>query len=714
MRLLPPPSKRLTAVASATAAALLLALASPGAASAAGRAVPVAPGAGLARPEGTGDPMINLLSVSSAEGAAFTYADSGAVSEPAAVSDLAEQTDPGAGRTVAAAANGGYFDLGGTEAPLGAAVRNGDPLVSPSEGYEHAVVIGADGRGTVEQTALEGTAELPGAAVELDALNAPLVPDGGLGVYTGDWGEAPRSGAVEGAGRVAEAVIEDGRVSAVSDRAGGAVEDGSRVLLGSGAAAEQLAALEKGDPVGIDYRITAGGAEPHTVLGGREVLLRDGEPVGAPDEARHPRTAIGFSADGTQTFAATSDGRVPGLRGATLGEMAEALRAAGAHDAIELDGGGSSTLLARNPGGLEPLRRNRTGGEERAVPNALVMTVPEGDGAPAGVWVRPGLADTATAGDPHRVFTGMRRGLAATVYDRAYGPAENAGTPELAAERGTVDGTVFTAGPAGQDTVTGTAGGVRGELAVEVLAAPESIAATPGGIAFADAGAGPVELTVSGAAPDGGQVPIDPADVEVAADPGLAAIERTGDAFTVAPAGAGGAGTITVRAGGAETAVPVSVGGDTAVLADFADAAEWTANGVRAEAGIRAVPGRTGTAAALSYDFTQSGRTRSAEARPPHPIEVDGRAAAFGVAIRGDGGGAQAVLGVVDAEGQSHSLYGPSVEPGGWTDAVFDVPAGIAQPLTVERVYLVETDPARSYTGDVAFDDLTAEIAPEP
>ena len=58
-----------------------------------------------------------------------------------------------------------------------------------------------------------------------------------------------------------------------------------------------------------------------------------------------PRTAIGLSADGRWLYALVVDGRQPTYsRGADMDDLIRVLKAAGASDAINMDGGGSSTL----------------------------------------------------------------------------------------------------------------------------------------------------------------------------------------------------------------------------------------------------------------------------------------------------------------------------------------------------------------------------------
>ncbi len=124
---------------------------------------------------------------------------------------------------------------------------------------------------------------------------------------------------------------------------------------------------------------------PMEAVGGRPVLVRDsvvGDAVdteGGPGFAtgRHPRTAVGFADDGKRLLLVVVDGRQkPYSDGMTLRELATLMRALGAREALNLDGGGSTALVFADPDSARALRvANRpsdpTG--ERAVGNALAV-----------------------------------------------------------------------------------------------------------------------------------------------------------------------------------------------------------------------------------------------------------------------------------------------------------------------------------------------------
>jgi len=87
-------------------------------------------------------------------------------------------------------------------------------------------------------------------------------------------------------------------------------------------------------------------------VGGFAVVLRDGVPTGSGDTNLHPRTAAGVSKDGRWLFWVVIDGRQVGHSGGVnTAELAAFFKTLGAWDAINLDGGGTSTLVVAGPEG---------------------------------------------------------------------------------------------------------------------------------------------------------------------------------------------------------------------------------------------------------------------------------------------------------------------------------------------------------------------------
>ena len=91
-------------------------------------------------------------------------------------------------------------------------------------------------------------------------------------------------------------------------------------------------------------------ADTRYAVSGSAIVVRDGSVVARPNAAaRHPRSAVGLSADGKSLLMVAVDGRQEHSRGVTLEELGALMLSLGAHHALNLDGGGSTALVVKDP-----------------------------------------------------------------------------------------------------------------------------------------------------------------------------------------------------------------------------------------------------------------------------------------------------------------------------------------------------------------------------
>lgn len=101
----------------------------------------------------------------------------------------------------------------------------------------------------------------------------------------------------------------------------------------------------------------------HTAVSGFGIVLENGRVLEGGKDV-HPRTAAGISRDGKTLFWLVIDGRQHKYSlGATTGEVGQWLAALGAWDGINLDGGGTTTLVIERPGGFQVVNRPIHGGK---------------------------------------------------------------------------------------------------------------------------------------------------------------------------------------------------------------------------------------------------------------------------------------------------------------------------------------------------------------
>ncbi|MDX6236630.1 MAG: hypothetical protein QOG10_1445, partial [Kribbellaceae bacterium] len=355
-----------------------------------------------------------------AGGVSVDYLSSGTVSGHEPISQQVARKGAIAG------VNGDFFDINDTSAPLGIGIERdadggaGQLVNGPAAGHNDTAVIDKFGLGRIAQVFLAGTATDDDATkVDLTNLNSPEVNAGGIGLYTPQWGAAARTRTVDGLPTVREVILRDGMVVSSAATPGTTpLAAGELALIGREAGATALTAFEPGEKVDVKYGPRADAADVAVGISGNVQLARDGKVLDVADTDLAPRTAVGFTDDGRRMVLLTVDGRATGSRGLTLREMGQLMVDLGADDVLNLDGGGSSTMLSRSPGEATPEVVNQpSDGSERLVPNGLGLLPKKGSGQLKAFRIEATgtsaeLADTDVSGSS-RVLTGLSRVLTA-------------------------------------------------------------------------------------------------------------------------------------------------------------------------------------------------------------------------------------------------------------------------------------------------------------
>lgn len=118
-----------------------------------------------------------------------------------------------------------------------------------------------------------------------------------------------------------------------------------------------------------------------TAVGGSHIILKNGGTdnlsIGTEfSDTRHPRTAAGVTSDGTVVLIVV-DGRQPEIsNGASLADLAYIMSTLDCVNAINLDGGGSSTFILKNEKGELVTENSPSAGSLRAVANGLMVVLP--------------------------------------------------------------------------------------------------------------------------------------------------------------------------------------------------------------------------------------------------------------------------------------------------------------------------------------------------
>lgn len=301
------------------------------------------------------------------KGLSLDYAYSGQLSRPDKLTQILKRHDAVAG------VNGDFFDIGDTGAPLGVGQdRQENLLNAPRGGWNNAFSIDRQGRPDIGRLPMRAVVkEHP--RFKITNVNAPEIRRGGIGVYTHEWGSTDGYRVTGGQRKnIRMVVVRRGRVVSNSARLTRGKAIKGKVLIGRGKGARSLARLKKGRKATVRAWLQG---RPTVAITGNRFLLRNNRVEVVDDREMHPRTAIGIDYDTNRLFLLVVDGRQDFSRGLTMVELAERMVTLGADEALNLDGGGSSTLVARKTNGRVGVVNSPSDGGQRRVPNGLEITV---------------------------------------------------------------------------------------------------------------------------------------------------------------------------------------------------------------------------------------------------------------------------------------------------------------------------------------------------
>jgi hypothetical protein len=287
--------------------------------------------------------------------------------------------------------NGSVFSIGGKGAPYGPQVVEGATR-KLSRSFEGAMVTFASGTSTFARLAVKGKVEIGELDYQVAGINQGSVYTESVSIYTPDWGGASRKlGVVE---LVVDQVTGTVREVRSGDARGQAVPAGTFIVTASGPAGNELALVPVGTQVVRgDYLVARSVNAPYTdydtvtdpvrsAIGFSSRLIKQGAIAAGQctsrNELRRPRTVYGLNAAGDLIVMTISGryGRGASLvGGASVRQASRYLKALGAVEAINLDGGGSTTMFVRRGAALVRYDRGVGVGSQRSVGNAYGFAV---------------------------------------------------------------------------------------------------------------------------------------------------------------------------------------------------------------------------------------------------------------------------------------------------------------------------------------------------
>lgn len=620
------------------------------------------------------------------------------------------------GRRVIGAVNGDFFDM--------SLIKGLTYSTSIIDGEIKAAVpkctvlgVNEDGSVFIDTLNMKGTVTFKDRQGPIDMVNKLRWSNQAI-IFTPAFGKAT-SNTVTGADIVVRGVelpikankIYTGVIDKIVSNANSTEIPADGVVISvQGSAINMFTGAAPGDTV--SFSINSDKPNIRYAVAGFPRLIKDGkvspeiESRGDAKE-RHPRTAVGIKDN--KLYLVTVDGRQPGVsEGMTLYEFTELLLAQGIENAVNLDGGGSTTMAVRKQGdAVIKLANVPSDGRERYVGNSIQIVSEAPVSEPAFV----GFANTdvkiyknSTFKPSFYVMDKYYNLLKTDVEKAKYGA-------DIKTAKISLDGVYTSGDKASKSFLDVYYEKAKGRLPIEIVDKVGSIAVTNDFIHL-DPGE-KVQMELKAFDEKGSEIIISPSAAKWTVEGDIGTVDAKG-VFTAGKKQ--GKGKIIAAVGESKSEVEAKIGKTPFIIADFGLLNNVEAKAIRSKATIRhnqgTEPVKSGKISLkLDYNFENTSGTSAAYVAFKQPVKIIGKPAEIGAWVYGDAG-SHWLRGVyVNAEGVKKVLN--FTENGGlnwkgWKFVYAAVPQDEKFPISLEQIYVAEPDQQRKNKGSIYFDDVLA------
>lgn len=476
--------------------------------------------------------------------------------------------------------------------------------------------------------------------------------------------------------------------------------------------------LKQGDPVSLTIDVDEAWRNAEFILASGPLLVQNGQVDLTIDEnssratTRSPRTAVATRNNGNEVFLVTVDGRQRGYsEGMTLPEFARYLDSLGVEQAMNLDGGGSTTMATRSLGQPYVSLANRpSDGAERGISTILQAV----NTAPKGI---PEVVE-AKAAEEGILAVGASVDIAVEYvldqYDNLLGENDYTMTYEVTNDLGSIEGSTFQAERAGSGTILVRADGAQTEIPVKVVDEVDNLRIEPSKLMV---GTSQTVAVSAKASMDGENLIFNEDQVVWATTGSIGTIDQSGTFRSTSE----GKGTIEVWFGNQSASIPVVVSNDPISLGNLHLLDGLEAKGIRSKTSLLTstdVPGiTTNPVMQLDYDFRNTQGTSASYVTWKQSPVVNGKPESVGLWVYGDGKSNWLRGRIEDGNGNEQRIdftADNGLDWYGWKYVRAQLPENITAPITFKELYIAETEDAAKSKGTLYFDGLQAEFVDEP
>jgi exopolysaccharide biosynthesis protein len=419
-------------------------------------------------------------------------------------------------------------------------------------------------------------------------------------------------------------------------------------------------------------------------------------------DARQPRSVLGVTADQKYLIAMSIDGRGSSI-GATHAEVAQYLREYNVSDAIQLDGGGSTTLVARDLGRTDIRVKNTVSdGAQRKILNGLGFVSLAETGPVKSIKI-------IQSGES--VFKNNPIRLEVIGFDENYNPVEiNYRNLAWSVEgiTGSWGTNTFVPTVAGEGRISCYYEGLVATASLESLDSPIDIEVSPKILSLDNNQTG--EFSVVGTDKSGYQGIIQNNDVTYTLENTSLGEFRNGKFIA---GSTNGISKVTISMGKRTTTAYVVVGNEYAAIKAF-ESMEYYSRSYpeeKVEGEIRIeTKDVVDTNKAYRFDYSFS---KSSDAQAFYMMinnfYLDKQTRKVSLWVNGNNSGHMFRGNIIDALGGQYTLtFSHGINWTGWKEIEAEIPAGVQFPVQLDRLYVVALQSSEPYEGSLLIDQLSA------
>lgn len=482
------------------------------------------------------------------------------------------------------------------------------------------------------------------------------------------------------------------------------------VLAVRGDNTQALESFKPGDKVDLNVYTTPSMNEIKFAMGGGSIILKDGalSNTNIDIKGNHPRTGIGVSEDSKEMILVTIDGRHSTYRGVSQEMFGQIMKELGSHNAINLDGGGSTAMAVKSEDKkVEVVNTPSDGGERRVINGVGVFS-----NAPIGE-----LSYLKLDIDNKNVFINTSRNISVKAYDENHNNIEidkSKLSYEIEGVESEIKGTSFKALSSGKAKILAKHGEIVGSLDITVLGPVEDLILSKDHLRL-DVNSETSLPQFTGKDENGYEAPISLGDIDLSLSGDIGRIE--GAKFFSADKTS--TGILTAKLGNASKNIKISVGSKAELVSDFESIEGFSFSSYPADvSGSLALsdnPKEGKHSIALNYDLTKGQGNRAAYLNFPNKGFVfKGEPLKIGIWVKGDKSGTWLRAQLADAKGKTHYLdFTKNLNFDDWKFLEAKLGDNVSYPVRLERIYPVETEPGKKYSGTILLDALTGFYSPD-